>query len=70
MHSNKCILMGVLKNWNIQMWLVTLKEVLYMHSLKTHFSSLFNSFINRPTVHAFKTAKSQIVCFYSILFLN
>ena len=46
------------------------KGFLYMHSFKTHFSSPFDSYINKPTAHVFNTAEGWIVCFHGGLFLK
>ena len=36
-----------------------LKQVLYMHSFKIHFSPSFVGYINGPTAHAFNTAENM-----------
>ena len=46
---------------HIYMWPDLPKRVLYMHSLKTHFSSPSISYFNEPTAHVFNTAEGWTV---------
>ena len=54
----------------IFLWPDLPKGVLYMHSFKTHFSSLFVSYINGSTAHVFNTAEGVTTFFHSGLFLK
>ena len=54
----------------MHMWKDMPKGVLYMHSLKTHFSSQFVSYINAPIKNVFNIAKGWTVCFHSGLLLE